>query len=276
MTITFKYHPAMVAGVDSPQTLSVYFLEDRLLVKPEVLADPAAHFPWTYDTLPVQPKLALLLGELNGSPFRVVQLESVPDGWQDILLRDYLLRAPESSFKVINAAAQLRYWLSTQNFCSRCGHTLEFNDADRAMSCAGCGYLSYPKVSPCIITVIRKERQILLAQSSRYRTDMYSCLAGFIEAGESAEEGLEREVMEEAGIRVHNIQYQLSQAWPFPHQLMLGYVADYLDGELQIDSTELRDAQWFDVDRLPTIAPPQTIAGKLIRAVVDDLRQQGD
>ncbi len=274
MAVHFKYHPAMIAGVDDPQTLSIYFVEGQLLVKPELLADPAQHMPWTYETLSQEPKLALLLGELDGSPCRVVQLEAAPEGWQPVGLRDYLLRAPEQAFKVVNAAAQLRYWLSTQNFCSRCGHALEFNDTDRALACASCGYLSYPKVSPCIITVVRKGRQILLGQPSRIQTEMYSCLAGFIEAGESAEEGLKREVLEEAGVQVHNIQYQFSQAWPFPHQLMLGYLAEYQSGELQFDTEELRDARWFDIDELPVIPPRQTISRKLIDASLEIIRQE--
>ncbi|OZG72531.1 NADH pyrophosphatase [Hahella sp. CCB-MM4] len=274
MAVHFKYHPAMVAGVDNPQTLSIYFVDDQLLVKPELLADPSQHMPWSYETLSPEPKLALLLGELNDSPCRVVQLESAPDGWQAVALRDYLLRAPEPAFKVINAAAQLRYWLSTQNFCSRCGHNLEFNDSDRALACAKCGYLSYPKVSPCIITVVRKGREILLGQPVRIHTEMYSCLAGFIEAGESAEDGLKREVLEESGIHVHNIQYQFSQAWPFPHQLMLGYLAEYKSGDLLFDPAELRDARWFDIDELPTIPPRQTISRKLIDASIQIIRQE--
>src|SRR5690606_30871900 len=106
----------------------------------------------------------------------------------------------------------------------------------------------------------------------RYTLPVYSCLAGFIEAGESAEEALHREVMEEVGLRVGNLRYQQSQSWPFPHQLMLGYLADYVSGDIWIDERELVDAQWWRVDELPQIPPPQTIAGqlKLIRGYVQE------
>ncbi len=268
MTVQFTYNPVMVTGEDSQDTLSIYFVGDQLLLPNDWSDNPAALKPWTLETLSSSPVRELLLGEVNGCACRVVELKTVPDGWMEVGLRDMLLRASEDIFKVINAAAQLRYWLSTQNFCSRCSTKLAFNDQDRALTCPQCGYLSYPKISPCIIAVVKRGRELLLAQSTRYRMDMYSCLAGFIECGESAEEALAREVFEEAHIQVCNIQYQLSQSWPFPHQLMLGYVADYEAGEIQIDPSELRDAQWFDIDDLPNIPPPQTIARGLIDAAI--------
>jgi NAD+ diphosphatase len=97
---------------------------------------------------------------------------------------------------------------------------------------------------------------------------MFSCLAGFIECGESAEEAIVREVKEEVGIDVANIRYVGSQAWPFPHQLMLGYVAAYKAGEIIKEDKELRAADWFAIDKLPVIPPPQTIARQLIEQAI--------
>ena len=107
-----------------------------------------------------------------------------------------------------------------------------------------------------------------LAQNLGFRNGMYSCLAGFIEAGESAEDALAREIEEEAGIQITNPRYLLSQAWPFPHQLMLGYLCDYAGGDLVIDETELRTAGWFDIDNLPELPPEKTLALTLIKEAV--------
>ena len=276
MTTEFIYHPSMEPGEDTADTATLYFFEDKLLLRDEVLAEAQATPPWTTESIAIAPVLALVLGSLheegggegNGIPLRLVQLPECPAGWQQTGLRDYLMIAPDDFFKVVNAGAQLRYWLSTQNFCSRCGESLNFNAGDRALSCDACGYRSYPKVSPCVIAVVRDGRRLLLAQNHRFRNNMYSCLAGFIEAGESAEEALTREIAEEAGIRIRNPQYMVSQAWPFPHQLMLGFLCDYDGGELVIDETELRTAGWFDIDELPELSPLQTVARKLINESV--------
>ena len=268
MSIDFTYHPALVPGEDSPETNTLYFLDSQLLLKQEVIADSLNVTPWTTESIAMEPELQLLLGQVNGSPLRVVQLPQCPPGWQETGLRDYLLMSADDMFKVVNAAAQLRYWLSTQNFCSRCGTPLEFNDSDKALTCPGCEYRSYPKVSPCVISVVRDGRKLLLAQNLRFRNGMYSCLAGFIEAGESAEDALAREIEEEAGIQITNPRYLLSQAWPFPHQLMLGYLCDYAGGDLVIDETELRTAGWFDIDNLPELPPEKTLALTLIKEAV--------
>ncbi len=273
MTIEFIYHPAIVPGEDSPQTLSLYFLGERLLLKPEVMNNAEQVMPWTTDSVEQDPRLELLLGSVNGVPLRVVGLADIPPGFEEVALRDYLLAASDDIFRVVNAAAQLRYWRSTQNFCSRCGTLLKPIVNDRALVCPACSYRSYPKISPCVIGVVRKGRTLLLAHSNRHRTAMYSCLAGFIEAGETAEEALAREIFEEAGIQIKNPRYLVSQAWPFPHQLMLGYLCDYDSGELNIDTTELESADWFDIDNLPQLPAPQTVARKLIEAAVELIKE---
>ncbi|WP_430460373.1 NAD(+) diphosphatase [Thalassolituus sp. LLYu03] len=272
MTLEFTYHPAIIAGEDSPQTFSLYFLGERLILPKGVMADALHQLPWTQDSVSAKPVLELVLGDVNGQALRVVELAEIPEGYEEVSLRDYLLASNEDTFRVVNAAAQLRYWRSTQNFCSRCGTGLTPIANDRALVCPSCSYRSYPKISPCVIAVVRKGRQLLLANSNRHRTAMYSCLAGFIEAGETAEEALVREVFEEAGIQVKNPQYLVSQAWPFPHQLMLGYLCEYDSGELNIDTTELNSADWFDIDDLPLLPAPQTVARKLIEAAADRVR----
>ncbi len=270
--IEFEYHPAIEAGQDSEDTLTLYFVGEQLLLPQRLIDQPDSNVPWSKETLAGERTLEMVLGTVDGETLRIAELTQPQDGWQTIGLRDYLMSSREHDFRVVNAAAQLKYWRSTQNYCSRCGTGLVTIANDRALLCPGCDYRSYPKISPCVIAVVRKGRQLLLANSNRHRTAMYSCLAGFIEAGESAEEALAREISEEAGIQVKNPQYLVSQAWPFPHQLMLGYVCEYDGGELNIDTTELNSADWFDIDDLPLLPAPQTVARKLIEAAVALIR----
>ena len=112
--------------------------------------------------------------------------------------------------------------------------------------------------------LVRNGKRCLLAHAAHFDEKRYSTLAGFIEAGETAEAAVAREVMEEVGIKVGNVTYHCSQSWPFPHSLMLGYFADYEAGDIVPDGVEILDAQWFDQNTLPSIPPPFTIARKLI------------
>ena len=126
----------------------------------------------------------------------------------------------------------------------------------------------YPRLSPCIITLITRGDECLLAWHTRSKEEKYSCLAGFIEIGESPEQTLVREVMEEVGVSVNNIRYVESQPWPFPGQLMLGYFADYTGGDIRLDENEILAAKWFRYDQLPKVPPVTTISGRLIHAFV--------
>jgi NAD+ diphosphatase len=116
---------------------------------------------------------------------------------------------------------------------------------------------------------------MLLAQSSRYKSNFYSCLAGFIEIGETPEQTVNREVKEEVNLYVKNVRYISSQSWPFPSQLMLGFLAEYDEGEIVPDLSEIADAQWFDIDSLPNVPSEKiSVAGKLIRTFIDEVKNK--
>ena len=127
------------------------------------------------------------------------------------------------------------------------------------------GYL--PQISPCILALIIKDNKILLAQNINFKSsNLYSVLAGYIETSETPEECLIREVYEEVGIKVKNINYYSSQAWPFPSQLMLAYYCEYDSGEIKVDEKEIIAADWYGSDNLPGIPPETTLSGQLIRS----------
>ena len=144
-------------------------------------------------------------------------------------------------------------------------------DDDRSLRCPACGLRASPRLAPAMITLVTKgpagpAQLALLARGVNFRVPMYSCLAGFVEAGESLEQSVIREVREEVGVEVSWPTYQGSQPWPFPHSLMIGFRAEWVSGEIECDPTEIMDAQWYRREEIPNIPPGISIARKLIDA----------
>ena len=127
----------------------------------------------------------------------------------------------------------------------------------------------YPRISPCIIVLVTKGDKLLLARNTNFPRSMFSTLAGFIEVGESVEEAIEREVREEVGVCITDISYFGSQPWPFPSQLMLGFYAHYLSGDIICNPNEIEEAHWFSKNELPLTPPISSIAGRLINTFVN-------
>lgn len=169
-----------------------------------------------------------------------------------------------------STALQLLHWQRDNRYCGRCGGATRSLPQERAFFCDNCNHRLFPRLSPCVIVAIQHQGKVLLAQSRRAPANFYSLIAGFVEPGESAEEAVHREVAEETGLQVTNLRYRESQTWAFPHQLMLGYLADYSSGELVLEEAELASADWFGIDDLPAVPGEWTIAGKLIRYALED------
>lgn len=186
-------------------------------------------------------------------------------------LRSLFARLPEDLLYVAMRAYQIVEWERTHLYCGACGTPTESVPNERARKCPSCGLLGYPVISPCIMVVIRRGREILLARSPRFAPGMYSALAGFVEPGETLEQTAAREVREEVGLEISNLRYFGSQSWPFPHSLMIAFIADYAGGELKLDPNEIEAADWFSVDRLPTLPTSVSIAGRLLDAVIAEI-----
>jgi len=174
------------------------------------------------------------------------------------------LSEDESLFLLISRAMQVLYWDRRTQFCGACGTRTEPHEQERSKVCPACRSLFYPPISPAMVVLVWRENEILLGRPPHFMPDVYSILAGFVDAGESVEACVEREVMEEVGVSIQNIRYLGSQPWPFPSNLMLGFSAEYAGGEICIDPVELEDAQWFSIDRLPTLPNPLSLSRHII------------
>ncbi|ALB65262.1 NAD(+) diphosphatase [Cronobacter dublinensis] len=171
-------------------------------------------------------------------------------------------------FQLAGRGVQLAEFYRSHKFCGYCGHEMHPSKTEWAMLCGHCRERYYPQIAPCIIVAIRREDKILLAQHTRHRNGVYTVLAGFVEVGETLEQAVAREVMEESSIRVKNLRYVTSQPWPFPQSLMTAFTADYDSGDIKIDPKELIDAGWYRYDQLPLLPAPGTVARRLIEDTV--------
>ena len=186
-------------------------------------------------------------------------------GWRG--LRSMFGAMDEDLLGLAGRASQVAEWARTHRFCGACASAMQLAAGERCFKCSRCGHLAYPRISPAMMVLIRKGDSVLLALHSASPTKRFSPLAGFLEAGESVEEAVHREVFVEVGLRVHNLQYFSSQSWPFPHSLMLAFTADYLDGEIRVDGTEIAEARWFGPgDAWPERIPHVSVSSLLIDA----------
>ena len=249
-----------------------------LRVSGDVVLKPATGWlqPIAADEVAALSPSAVSLGQFQGQPLFVVnQTEGALADLQPMVLRDVILHTVDAPVAMISTAVQLAHWWRDHRFCGRCGTATVFYPRERARWCQNCEIPWYPRVAPCVIVVIRRGERMLLARSSRTRQPMYSLIAGFVEPGESLEQAVAREVKEETGLMVRNIRYQLSQPWPFPHQLMTGFFADYDSGELVLQQDELADAGWFVPGQTPPIPPLTTISGQLIHGMAKEILTGG-
>lgn len=211
---------------------------------------------------PVQ-DVPLFFGTWDGVPCRMLpwpEQELLPDGLDACQLRDWGACIPVDLLSLGGLAHQIRHWESNSRVCSRCGNSMLRLPGEWGKRCCGCGALHFPHIHPCAITLVRRPGEVLLTRKAEWPDGHYSLVAGFVNFGECLEEAAVREITEETGVRVKNLRYVGSQCWPFPSQMMAGFVADYESGELVVDYSELADARWFSVKALPKLPPRRSIS----------------
>lgn len=253
------------AGPEGPSHWFV-FHDGKILVRVE---DGKAVVPHaaTLDAIGIRYGKVHFLGTAGGVPCLAAETaeEDVPrDGWGFEGLRSLFGRLPEDTFRLAGRAVEILGWDKTHRFCGRCGAAMTDKAEERAKQCPSCGFMDFPKFSAAVIVAVVREGKILLARKPQFTQGLFSCVAGFVEAGECLEDCVRREVREETGIEVKDIRYAESQHWPFPDSLMIGFMARYAGGEIQVDGHEIGEAHWYAPDALPVIPDPLTIARKLI------------
>jgi NAD+ diphosphatase len=203
------------------------------------------------------------VGVLDGRPVWAVDAE--PETGTGAALMAMWGSVDDVTWTVAGRAVQLVEWDRTHRFCGRCATPTQPAAGERARRCPACGLLAFPRLAPAMIVLVtRDDGRALLARGTRFPVPMWSCLAGFVEPGETCEEAVHREVREEVGVEVDDVAYWGSQPWPFPHSLMLGFTARWAGGEIACDPTEIAEADWFAPDALPPIPPGMSIARRLI------------
>jgi len=189
-------------------------------------------------------------------------------------LRALVPLVPEDQAQLLVYARALLVWRSRQRHCGVCGAPTAARSAGHVLACTRCGTDFFPRIDPAVIVLVSDAGRALLGRQRSWAPGRYSALAGFVEAGESLEEAVVREVHEETGARVSWVRYFASQPWPFPASLMLGFHAHARVTPVQLDG-ELEDARWFELEQLKAapeglLPPPHTIARRLIEAWVQE------
>lgn len=249
----------------------VVFFEDKILVQSETFLWESARV----SSLSAASNSIIYIDTLFEKRYYLMKVTENPlDKIEGELksLRSLLFSNDELAFSIAGKAAQLEDWYKNHRFCGSCGAPTRDHVNQRAVCCTSCSQHFFPRINPCAIMLVVDGDKILLARSSRFKSTFFSCLAGFIEVGETAEETVCREVKEEVGIEVENIRYLKSQSWPFPSQLMLAFIADYKSGDIVIDPDEIAEANWYHVNDLPTVpAAAISVAGELIQHYVNQV-----
>jgi NAD+ diphosphatase len=220
------------------------------------------------------------LGRLDGLDCWALRLPQAPTEWRAVPLRAAMMQMPAALSGVAGRAAQVLEWDRTHRHCGVCGTATELQPGERARRCPACGHSAYPRLSPAMMALVwRRDRgqpELLLARAPHFVAGMFSALAGFVEAGESLEDCVKREVAEEVGLQVKNLRYYGSQSWPFPNSLMLAFTAEWAGGEIVPQPGEIEEADWYPLDALPRIPPRFSISGHLIRDTAALLEQGGE
>jgi len=191
-------------------------------------------------------------------------------------LRQSYYKLSDDDYRMAGKCHELLYWDQNTRFCGVCGGPMRFDTAI-SKKCEHCGKEVWPQLATAVIVLIRRQaknpdgspaehNEVLLVHANSFRDDHYGLVAGFVETGETLEEAVHREVLEETGLHITNLRYFGSQPWPYPCGLMVGFTADYDHGQIHLQRSELSKGAWFDARHLPHIPERLSIARQLLDA----------
>ena len=246
------------------------FFKDQLLLKKEKTEKGEIKYSVPYGTEPpLAPGSGSTIHEVFLPPdemvhaFAIGQLVTETEEWVMVNLRGSYEYITLDEYKAAGKAYQILYWDQHSRFCPACGMPTE-HKTPIMKKCPSCAYEIYPPISTAIIVLIRRGEEILLVHARNFRGTFYGLVAGFLEAGETLEQCVQREVMEETGLRVKNITYFGNQPWPYPSGLMVGFIADYESGEIKLQKDELSAGAFYSKENMPEIPRKLSIARKMI------------
>ncbi len=250
---------------DEPGFLLLIRGEELLLLD----EDESLLLPYGSPPQGVDPDTLLLMGSWEGRPLRTGRLSPsapLPAQYAAEPFNAYSTRLDDRLLTLGGIARILLAWNHENSHCPRCGGESRHHPGSWGKSCMVCGVQRFPPTHPCAIVLVRRGEEFLLGRKAVWPQGRYSLIAGFLDVGESLEECAQREVLEETGIRITNLHYVGSQCWPFPSQVMAGFVADYAGGELSVADDELEDARWFT-----SHSPPLSLPGRrsIARWIID-------
>ncbi len=265
-----------VSKAINKQEESIYFIfnRDKILIKAntEFLTFPTANefkidmieclnksYVWEWDCLKYY-------------VFEADDTFSIPQGYIFEKVHTCRNHYDEKNYGRAAMAFQTLNWDKNHKYCGICGAKLSVIGKDKSKECSKCGKKVFPEISPAIIVAIFRDDKILLAHNSNFPDNLYSLIAGFVELGETLEEAAVREIREEVGIEVKNLQYFRSQSWPFPNSLMFGFTAEYVSGEIKVDGEEITDANWFTPNNFPILPGHGSIARTIIEWYIENYK----
>ncbi len=209
----------------------------------------------------------LYIGQWKQRPCRMLAVPKEADlapQLQEKRLREDDPAVPSELLSLGGVGHMIQHWENVSLYCGNCGATMIRISGGWGKECPDCGAQHFPRIHPCVIGLIVRGDEVLLARRPGAPDGRYGLVAGFVDFNECLEEAMARETLEETGLEITNIRYVGSQSWPFPSQLMCGFVADYAGGKVELRDGELDDARWFRLDQLPNIPPRRSIARYLI------------
>ena len=262
--------PVFVPGHHAPESVSgdvacCVFQENRVFIARQ--AGRPVIPRWAAGSSGFDLDRAHYLGTLDGVHCYAIALQAaldVPGNLELLGLRALILEGDETAAAVAGQAFQVLEWARTHRYCGSCGGATRPHATDRAVECPECRLTFYPRVAPVVMALVYRDGEILLTRKPGYAPGRYTVIAGFVEAGESLEQCLAREISEEVGVTIANPCYFGSQPWPFPNSLVMAFSASWADGDVRADPAELEDARWFAIDALPELPEAVHISRQLI------------